>query len=964
MPLRLDIKKKLSARSDRVKSIDIHPSEPWILSALYNGHVYIWNYTTQALVKTFEISDLPVRTAKFIARKQWVVAGADDMNIRVYNYNTMEKIKTFEAHTDYIRCVVVHPTLPYILTSSDDMLIKLWDWDKGWSNTMTFEGHTHYVMTIAINPKDTNTFATASLDRTVKVWGLSSTQPHFTLEGHDKGVNCVEYFVGGEKPYLVSGADDKLVKVWDYQNKSCVQTLEGHTHNVSVVCFHPELPVIVSGSEDGTVRIWHANTYRLEKTLNYGMERVWAIAYLRGSHALALGYDDGTVMLKLGREEPVVSMEQNGKVIWARHNEIFTANVRTTLESGGVPVPDGERLPLSTKELGNCEVYPQTLKHSPNGRTVVVCGDGEYIIYTALAWRNKSFGQGLDFAWAQDSNYAVREGSGRIKTFANFTENKSFKPSYNVEGLFGGTLLGVRGASYIVFYDWEHCRIVRRIDVTTKGVYWSDQGEFLAIATDTGFFILKYNKDAVTEAFESGTPLPDDGIEEAFEVLHEVTERVRTAHWVGDCFLYTSHQNRLNYCVGGEVVTLAHLDRHMYLLGYIPQTNRVYLVDKGMNVVSYTLHISIINYQTAILRKDFAAAQEILPKIPNDHRNRIAHFLESQGLREDALEVSIDPDHRFELAMQLGRLDIAKDIAGTAESEQKWKVLADAAFSATPSQLDLAESCLRQAEDLSGLLLLYTSTGDQAGLTRLAETAKEKGRFNIAFIGYFLLHRLEDCLDLLCSTGRIPEAAFLARTYLPSHVSRIVKLWREDLNTINPKAAEALADPMEYANLFPDLAVALQAEQVFRGTSALHPASSYTQHKEDLYHNLIEEIKGLTPEELEAAIAKAEARQGRSLSQQAPVQSQPPKQAAPAPAPAPVSSPSPVPAAGRAASPPASPAPASPAPAVPSNRTPAVASPAPTSPSPVSPVASPSPVRSPVMDDEEEEGWGNEEDDQ
>lgn len=34
---------------------------------------------------------------------------------------------------------------------------------------MIFEGHTHYVMQVVFNPKDPNTFATASLDRTVKV---------------------------------------------------------------------------------------------------------------------------------------------------------------------------------------------------------------------------------------------------------------------------------------------------------------------------------------------------------------------------------------------------------------------------------------------------------------------------------------------------------------------------------------------------------------------------------------------------------------------------------------------------------------------------------------------------------------------------------------------------------------------------------------------------------------------------
>lgn len=49
------------------------------------------------------------------------------------------------------------------------MLVKLWDWDKKWACSQVFEGHTHYVMQIVINPKDNNQFASASLDRTVKV---------------------------------------------------------------------------------------------------------------------------------------------------------------------------------------------------------------------------------------------------------------------------------------------------------------------------------------------------------------------------------------------------------------------------------------------------------------------------------------------------------------------------------------------------------------------------------------------------------------------------------------------------------------------------------------------------------------------------------------------------------------------------------------------------------------------------
>lgn len=70
---------------------------------------------------------------------------------------------------------------------------------------------------------------------------------------------------------------------------------------------------------------------------------------------------------------------------------------------------DGERLPLAIKDLGSCDLYPQSLSHNPNGRFVTVCGDGEYIIYTALAWRNKSFGSAQEFVWGAESNvFAIR----------------------------------------------------------------------------------------------------------------------------------------------------------------------------------------------------------------------------------------------------------------------------------------------------------------------------------------------------------------------------------------------------------------------------------------------------------------------------------------------------------------------------------------------------------------------------
>jgi len=311
--------KTMTQRSDRVKSVDMHPTEPWVLCALYTGKVVIYNYATGTTYKTFEVSDNPVRCAKFIVRKQWFIAGSDDMVMRVFNYNTMERVAQFEGHADYIRYLEVHPTHPYVLSSSDDMSVKLWNWDKSangvWPCEQNFEGHGHYVMMVRINPKDTNTFATASLDRSVKVWSLSSPTPNFSLEGHERGVNCVDYYPGGDKPYLVSGADDHRLILWDYQTRSIVATLEGHTNNVCAVAFHPKLPIILSGSEDSTIRIWHNTTHRLENTLNYGFERCWALAASPSSNKVAIGFDDGTLVLKLGKESPVASMDKSGKII-------------------------------------------------------------------------------------------------------------------------------------------------------------------------------------------------------------------------------------------------------------------------------------------------------------------------------------------------------------------------------------------------------------------------------------------------------------------------------------------------------------------------------------------------------------------------------------------------------------------------------------------------------------------------
>ena len=628
--------------------------------------------------------------------------------------------------------------------------------------------------------------------------------------------------------------------------------------------FHPKLPIIASASEDGTVRIWQSTTYRAETTLNYGMERAWALAASPESNKLAIGFDEGCVCIELGSDDPVASMDTTGKVVWATNNEIKTASVRGVVGTGEDTLPDGERLPIIPRDLGSCELFPQMLKHNCNGRFVAVCGDGEFIIYTAQALRNKAFGQALDFVWSGvgTGDYAIRETINRVKIFKNFKEAQTVVPATAAaEGLFGGHMIGVKaGDGAVLFYDWDSGTFVQKIDCVPKEVYWSDSGNMVLIACEGSSYVLSFNAEVTSHAIATGQVSAENGIDGSFELLYEVGDTITSGKWVGDCFIYVNNVGRLNYSVGGQIETLVHLDtssggstQHS-ILGYLAKEDRVYLIDKTLNVVSYKVMLAVLQYQTAVMRGDFDSANELLPSIPIEEYTKVARFLESQGFKEEALAVTQDPDHKFDLSLELGHVDTAHQILletpeedkESTDTHAKWKRLSDAALKDT--NLELCESASISSHDFSGLLLLYSATGNLAGMERLAGLASESGKTNVAFVAHFLTGNVEACADLLISTKRLPEAAFFVRTYLPSKIDEVVSLWKEDLAHISETAAKALAIPKENAELFPDMDIALQVEQMFLAqrektkTTGI-PAKDYLTAKDDLDLNLIQLIK-------------------------------------------------------------------------------------------------------------------------
>lgn len=310
-------------------------------------------------------------------------------------------------------------------------------------------------------------------------------------------------------------------------------------------------------------------------------------------------------------------------------------------------------------------------------------------------------------------------------------------------------------------------------------VYWSESGELLTLACEDAFYVLRFSRENYINGLNNGEA-DEDGVEAAIEHVATISETVRTGEWVGDCFIYTNSTNRLNYLVGDQTYTVSHFDQPMYVLGYLPRDGRIYLSDKDVNVVSFGLSLSMVEYQTLILRNDMETAAELLKDVPQDQMNKIARFLEGQGYKEMALEVATDPEHRFDLALSLNDLETALEITrqGTA-AEHKFKLLGDAALASW--NLSLAQECFTNAKDLGSLLLLYTASNNREGLHALAAQASESGLHNVAFSTLWSLGDVDGCIDLLVQTQRLAEAVLFSQTYKPTRAPELVVKWKESL---------------------------------------------------------------------------------------------------------------------------------------------------------------------------------------
>ena len=158
----------------------------------------------------------------------------------------------------------------------------------------TLTGHTERVLSVVFSP-DGSLLASGGMDRTVRVWDISTSQLVQTLQKETFHLYAVEF--SRDAATLFTGSMGGYISVWDIQHRRMRRKLEGHLHWVNGIARSPDGNTLASVGRGGALCIWDANDGSLLHIVKEDQGRLGlqSVAYSPDGSLLATGGDDNMV---------------------------------------------------------------------------------------------------------------------------------------------------------------------------------------------------------------------------------------------------------------------------------------------------------------------------------------------------------------------------------------------------------------------------------------------------------------------------------------------------------------------------------------------------------------------------------------------------------------------------------------------------------------------------------------------
>ncbi|XP_013178100.1 PREDICTED: phospholipase A-2-activating protein-like [Papilio xuthus] len=215
-----------------------------------------------------------------------VITGSNDNTIIGYNLQDGTILLTLKGHENAVCSIATSRDSGILLSSSWDNTAKVWNINNIHSEPLTLKGHQAAVW--AIVELGNGTYATASADKTIKLWKKDGSGIS-TLTGH---TDCVRDLAVATAEVFLSCSNDATVRLWTNKGER-LNTYYGHSNYIYSICINPGVPnSFTTCGEDGTVRLWSNGDCVRE--IHLPVQSVWSVTCLDNGD-IVTGSSDGVI---------------------------------------------------------------------------------------------------------------------------------------------------------------------------------------------------------------------------------------------------------------------------------------------------------------------------------------------------------------------------------------------------------------------------------------------------------------------------------------------------------------------------------------------------------------------------------------------------------------------------------------------------------------------------------------------